>query len=447
MPKHNLKKLAQVVSLSLVASISMASDNTLRMLTSTVGGKTAGEHNRFVEYLSGQLDLDVTLIKPAGSFDQVMMTTLASGEKYDLINITTKDLDYLTAQGALMDMTPMIKQSKRLSDTDVIPQAEWDLIDRGGKLYGVPNKFEGGTMPVVRADWLQEMEMNVPASLDDWYQFFTGAKANYNAYGLTVAGLYDIQGFMSAAGVKAGYVIDKEGKRSIPYATDAAAEMYDWFGKLYKEGLLDPAFASNSGSDMTRQFLSNQTATVGYWDMWVGLFNNLRKIDNPEDSFLAKGVAGVPDKDGNIILRRGDSSIWVIPANADNPENAIKFLEFWHSEPGYLLGTLGLEGEDYYVENGNYTLTERGRQNGMDHGAPRVANPNWEHPIGLYEGIEQAQSIIMKYATPEYKPAEWLHAEKIVERYAFQAMSGRISGQQAVQSMQRELRRRRLIDS
>ena len=412
MKKPAIKRLAQVVALSIATSAAMASASTLRMLSPNVGGKIPAEHEMYVDYIAEELDMDVTLIRPSGSFDQVLMTSLASGEKYDLINITSSSLESLVAQGALVELSDLIAGSEHLSDREIIPQQEWDMIERDGKFYGVPMKFEGGTLPVVRADWLEAMDMEVPESLEDWHAFFRGAKENYDAYGITIAGLYDIQGFMSANGVKAGYVIDEDGSRTIPYSSDAAAEIYDWFAELYKEGLMDPAFATNNSSNMVNQFLSDQTATVGYWDMWVGLFNNTRQTQDPDTSFRAMGVAGVPDQEGNIILRRGDTSMWVMPRNAENRENAIKFLEFWHSEKGYLLGSLGLEDVHYTVEDGEFTLTERGHIAGMDHGSPRVSNQNWMHPIGLHDGIDEAQEIIMAHASQEYLPAEWNRAKR-----------------------------------
>ena len=442
-----IKRLAQAMTFSLAATAVMASADTLRILSPNVGGKIPAEHEMYVDYLSRELDMDVTLIRPSGNFNQVLMTSLAGGEKYDLINVTAKDLEVLLAQNALLEMTDMVAASGHLSDPDVIPQLEWDMIERDGKLYSVPMKFEGGTLPVVRADWLEAMDMDIPQSLDDWQAFFQGAKENYDAYGITIAGLYDIQGFMSANGVKAGYVIDEDGNRTIPYSSDAAADIYDWFGELYNEGLIDPAFATNNSSNMVNQFLSDQTATVGYWDMWVGLFNNSRKTQDPDTTFRAMGVAGVPDQEGNIILRRGDSSMWVMPRNAENPENAMKFLEFWHSEKGYLLGSLGLEEVHYTVEDGEYILTERGHVAGMDHGSPRVSNPNWVHPVGLHDGIDEAQEIIIEHASPEYLPAEWSRAQRIIERYAFQAMSGQMPGSEAVTRMRSELKRNRLIDA
>ncbi len=193
-------------------------------------------------------------------------------------------------------------------------------------------------------------------------------------------------------------------------------------------------------------FLSNKAATVTYWDMWVGLFNNIKLNDNPNDNFEAMGVAGVPDKDGNIILRRGDASLWAIPKKAKNKEKAIQFLEFWHTDEGYLLGSLGIEGYDYNKVDGQYILTEKGSEHNLDHGTPRVTSLTWKRPIPLPKGVSEAQDIISQYATPEFYPQDWPKAFGIVEKYALQAMRGDMSGQEAVAKMRKELLKAKLID-
>ncbi len=60
-----------------------------------------------------------------------------------------------------------------------------------------------------------------------------------------------------------------------------------------------------------------------------------------------------------------------------NVDLAVKFLEFWNSEKGYLLGTIGIEGHDYTVSGAEYTLTDIGTEHNMDHGSPRVQSKTW----------------------------------------------------------------------
>ncbi|MCR6671378.1 extracellular solute-binding protein [Devosia ginsengisoli] len=433
-----------VLAAALMVSTAMGAD--LRILTAVTGGKDAAEHEQFVAELEKHLGLDIEMVKPASDYNNVLFTSLASGERYDLIYGDSKMLPGLVEQGALTDVTDLVAASAVLSDETAIPAGEWQLFDIEGRKWAVPNKFEGGTLPTIRQDWLEESGLDTPVTLDDWTEFFRWAKAEKDAYGLSTSKLYDIQGYMSAEGVKAGYVL-VDGKRTIPYATPAAAAVYDWFGMLSKEGLLDPNFVTNGSGEFRNLFMTDRVAAVTYWDAWVGLFNNIMATDHPDSSFEAKGVSGVPGPDGEIILRRGDASLWMIPANAEHPENAIKFLEFWHSEPGYVLGTLGIEGVDYNkTADGQYELTEQGQAHGMDHGSPRVASTTWENPFPPLPGVEEAQAIIMEDATMEYLPAEWSEAAPIVEKHAFQAMLGEVTGAEAVEAMHAELLAAGLID-
>ena len=432
------------VTAAMITTGTFAAD--LRILSAVVGGKDPTEHELFVKELSAHLGLEVEMVKPESDYNNVLFTSLASGEQYDLVYGDSSMLATFVEQGAIMDVTDLVAASPVLSDEAVIPAAEWALFDLEGRKWAVPNKFEGGTMPTVRADWLEAWGMADPVTLDDWLAYFRKAKEEKGAYGLSTAGLYDIQGFMSAAGVKAGYVVEN-GKRTIPYATPAAAPIYDWFGTLSKEGLLDPAFPTNGSGDFRNLFMTDRAAAVTYWDAWVGLFNNIMATDHPESSFKAKGVNGVPGPDGNVILRRGNASLWFIPANAQHVENAIKFLEFWHSEPGYILGTVGIKDVDYTVNaDGSLALTEQGKAHGLDHGSPRVASTTWKNPFGALPGVEEAQAVIMENASIEYLPASWTDAQAIIQKYAYPAMLGEITGAEAVAKMDEELRAAGLID-
>jgi len=438
--------LAGLAAITVALTTTTVFSQDLRILSAVTGGKDAAEHELFVKELEQHLGIDIEMVKPEADYNNVLFTSLASGEQYDLVYGDSGMLANFIDQGAIMDLTDRIAASPVLSDPATIPQAEWALFDVEGRKWAVPNKFEGGTLPTVRADWLEEFGMADPVTLADWEAYWRKAKEAKGAYGISTAGLYDIQGYMSAVGVKYGYVM-ADGKRTVPYATPAAAEIYDWFGKMSKEGLVDPAFPTNGSGDFRSQFMTDRVATVTYWDAWVGLFNNIMATDHPESSFEAKGVNGVPGPDGQIMLRRGAASLWFVPANAQHVDNAIKFLEFWHSEPGYIMGTLGIKDVDYTVTaDGKYELTEQGKAHGMDHGAPRVASTTWQNPFPALPGVKAAQDIVLANSSIEYMPAGWADAQTIVQKYAYPAMLGEITGAEAVAKMDEELRAAGLID-
>jgi putative aldouronate transport system substrate-binding protein len=307
-------------------------------------------------------------------------------------------------------------------------------------------------MPTVRKDWLDKLNLKEPTTLDELYNVLKAFKeqdpdgnGEPDTYGLTTAGLYDIQGIMSAAGLKARYVV-KDGKRTIPYASDAAIPMYEWFANLSKEGILDPNFITNDGAKMRNLFLTDRVGMITYWDAWVGMFNDLRKQEDPNTTFRAAGIPSIPGPDGTILMRRGDPDFWIIPTNAEHPDAAKKFLEFWNSKEGITLGSLGVEGEDYTLSNGTYTLTEEGKSHNRDHGVPYWYNSTVKPAFEKSPGIQEAQDLATKYATLEVALPGWKDAEKIVTNYALKAMSGQMPAKDAVAAMQKELKAANLID-
>ncbi|MBB6731723.1 extracellular solute-binding protein [Cohnella sp. CBP 2801] len=439
------------------AGSSQAADTVggkLAILTGNVGGKTPEGNEKFAKALGDKLGMDVTLDKPASDYDQKVLTALGSGAKYDLIEVSDlAKLNTFIDQGVVTDLTDFVKQSSVLSDPSVIPSAEWDqLKGEDGKIYGVFSKFQGATMPIVRKDWLNKLNLQEPKTLDELYNVLKAFKENdpdgngkADTYGLSTSGLYDIQGIMSAAGLKYRYVM-KDGKRTIPYASDAAIPMYEWFAKLVKEGIMDPNFVTNDTAKMRNLFLADRVGMITYWDAWVGMFNSLKQQENPNTTFDAEGMASIPGPDGTILMRRGDPDFWIIPKNAPHPDAAKKFLEFWQSQDGITLGSLGVEGYDYTVDNGTYTLTDVGKQANMDHGVPYWYNSSVKSPFPPLPGVEDAMALSKQYATLEVSLSTWPDAEKIVTNYALKAMSGQMPAKDAVAQMQKELKAANLID-
>ena len=140
--------LAVVVVVAPVASAAK-----LRIVSSISGGKDPEEVELFAKEVSEHLGIEVEWIRPY--CDDFLQTALRAGERCDLIYLNTPFMDVLVAEGALMPLTDFIKNSPILSDPDVIPTEEWEMLRYpDGEIYSVFNKYEGGTMPVIRADWL-----------------------------------------------------------------------------------------------------------------------------------------------------------------------------------------------------------------------------------------------------------------------------------------------------
>jgi putative aldouronate transport system substrate-binding protein len=428
-------------------------EKKLRIMAGVVGGKTPEEMVLFekeIERLSG---IQAHIEKPASDYDKVLMAAMSAGEKYDLLHVSKSTMNLLIEQGILSPLTEFVNSSEMLSDNAVIPTDEWEQVRaEDGQIYGVFMKFQGGTMPIVRQDWLDKLDLETPKTLDDFYNVLKAFKerdpdgnGKDDTYGLSTAGLYEIQGFMSAAGVKQRYVME-DGKRVIPYATDAAIPVYEFFAKLYKEGIMDPNFVTNDTGMMRNMFLTDRVGMVTYWDAWVGMFNNMKQQEDPNTAFVAKGIPGAEGPNGDVMLRRGDPDVWVMPINAEHPETAKEFLEFWHTKEGITLGSIGIQDHDYTVKDGKMELTEIGEEHSGDHGVPFCYNTNVEPPFGKLPGVQDAQDLIKQYGSLELTLPGWTEAEKIVNNYSFKAMTGDMSAADAVAGMQKELKAANLID-
>lgn len=425
---------------------------TLRILSAVVGGKTPEEDALFAQEITRLTGIEVELVHPTADYNEKMLADLAAGVQYDLIYTNQDTVQTLVADEVLTDLTDQIKNSKILSNPTVIPPEEWEMVAIDGKYYSAFQKFEGSRMITLRQDWLDKLGLETPRTLDDLYTTMVALRDGdpvgdgSQPLGLGTAGTYDIQPFMSAEGVLPGYV-DVDGKRTIPYATEAAIPVYEWLAKLYAEGLYDPNFATATTADFRNLFMTDKLSMVTYWDTWVGLFNAQVHAANPDSPFQAIGIAAAEGPDGTVILNRGQPSVWTIPVNANDPETAFTFIEWWNTFPGITLGSLGILDNDYTVEGDTYTLTEIGTEHAMDHGDPTPYNSNWTNPIGTLPGLKEAQEITKAHGYLAVQGPDWgPSVAPILDENIIKMILGDLSPADGVAAMQDALLGAGLID-
>jgi putative aldouronate transport system substrate-binding protein len=396
---------------ALLAQLPM-SGKKLKVLSAVVGGKTPDEDALFAQEFTRLTGIEMELVHPTADYDQKLQADLAAGVEYDLIYTNQSTVETLVTQEVLTDLTDRIPNSAILSNPTVIPTVEWEMVDIDGKKYSAFQKFEGSRMITLRQDWLDKLGLEQPKTLDDLYNTMVALRDGdpvgdgSKPLGLGTSGIYDIQPFMSSEGVLPGYV-EVDGKRTIPYATEAAIPVYEWLAKVFAEGLYDPNFATATTADFRNLFMTDKLSMVTYWDTWVGLFNAQVHAANPDSPFQAVGIPAAEGPDGKIVLSRGQPSVWTIPVNAPDPDTAFFFIEWWHTFPGITLGSLGIEGNDYTVSGGKYELTATGVEHAMDHGQPTPYNSNWTNPIGELPGLKDAQALTKEYGYLAEEGPDW----------------------------------------
>ncbi len=443
--------LCLVLALSALASVAMAETATgsVRILANVTGGKDEEEMTLWAQALSEATGLDVTVEKPASDYNNVLMQKLSANESYDLIYLGASQYMNLVEQGALTDLTDYIANSEILSNN--VPASEWEDLKIDGRIYAGFNKRELHVLVNLNKVMLEKAGVNyqeIEPTLDGYYDVFKKlreANPSEDFYPLNtiMSENWDLQPWMASVGLKGGVVVDEtDGKTYVPYATDAAAPVWEWFKKLYDEKLLDPSSFVDKTKDMRNKMgaASQQTAVDVDWAAWVGLHNaNAAAGGVDVADYEIVSLPGCKTPDGSYMLRKGGASLFAVPINATNVEGAVKVLEYFATQEGGVLLSLGIKDHDYTVDaNGNYALTEIGASHAMDHGAPVPIDKDFVNPIGLNLGVEEALTYLDYASIERIIPNEGDY-KSIVGKWAISIIKGEVSTLDGLASMRSEL--------
>lgn len=430
-------------------SAQIESTDAVQILTSVTGGKDEEEMGVFEDKLGELAGYPVEMEQPASDYNTVLLQQLrAGGEGLDLIYFDQSQMYDLIEQGALLDITEHVENSEILSNN--VPQEEWDGIEVDGSYYAGFNKQEVHRVVNVNQEILDEHGLELEEeSLEGYYNLFQEMKDsvdNENFYPLNavISDVWDIQPWMAAEGLVSGVVEDENGNQTVPYASDEAVVVWEWLAQLFEEGLLDPSSLTDDSTAMRNKFQSGDTGVVVDWIAWTGLYNANAQDDYPEN-FNAVPAGGAQTPDGEYILSKGGASLWGIPASSDNVEGAIAVLETFATQEGGELLSVGIEGHDYEVENGEYVLTEVGEDHGNDHGAPFPIYKDFQMPVELNPGVEEGLEFFEYAEVPTMGP-ETTEANEIIAEQAILILQGDVSAAEGVENMQNNLRDSGIID-
>lgn len=423
----------------------------VKVLTAVTGGKDEPGMKAWVQELNKETGLNVTMDKPA-DYNSTLMQKLQAGEKYDLIYLGQDQLPYLAQQGAIKDITDLVKNSKTLSDPNIVPQSEWDAIKVDGKIYAGFNKREVERVVNINSVIASKAGVdvnNIDPTLDGYYNVFKKMKASdkdtgFYPFNTDFTQVFDLQPWFASVGLKGGIVVDQSGKKTVPWSSDASAPVWEWFRKLYSEGLMDKDSVTDTTKELRNKFQSGKTGVDVDWAAWTGLYNANVGSKYPEQ-FKAVPLPGVKTPDGSYMLTKGGASLWAIPTNAQNVEGAMKLLEFFATQKGGELLTVGVPGYDYNVVDGKYVLTDIGKKAAGDHGAPVPIDSQFKNPIGLNPGFQDALKFI-QYSSIEKNLPETSKYTQIFAKYAVQIVRGDVSVSQGLANMRNELKQAKVID-
>lgn len=224
--------------------------------------------------------------------------------------------------------------------------------------------------PQFRKDWLDELGLAAPETIDEWYNVLKAFKEKKNiefpfsfrqnpGAGANDLGVGD--GLPGAWGVGRSFYLDGNTVKFGPIEPgykDYLTTMNKWFN----EKLIDPDFASQDLKTWRAKVTDNKVgAFLGYTGGGMGYFYDLLKKDNPTFTLV-----GVP----NPVLKKGEKSKfgqkdWPVAYALAQITTACKYqvevtkwLDYGYGEEGHILFNFGIEGKSFTWENGYPKYTE-----------------------------------------------------------------------------------------
>jgi putative aldouronate transport system substrate-binding protein len=227
----------------------------------------------------------------------------------------------------------------------------------------------------IRNDWLKDLNLQTPTTIDEWYTVLKAFKEQKNATaplswagatnpGDPFAGLIFGGAFVGAYGILNTFYM-QDGKVKYGPFEPGYKDFLTTMAKWYKEGLIDKNFASTDLKAFDANFLSGKTgASAMNVGGGIGKYVPAFKDKDPKADLqpapyptLKKGETPEFGQRDNPFAA-GNNGLDCITPNSKNVEIAAKWLDYGYSEEGNLLNNFGIEGVSYKMENGSPVMTD-----------------------------------------------------------------------------------------
>lgn len=256
---------------------------------------------------------------------------------------------------------------------DANPDVDKMIKTDDGTYYCFPfirggEKLKTSTGLMVRGDWLEELGMEVPATMDEWYDVLTAFKEKKGAsapftYWYSSQGLTDNNPFAYAYGAPRNFYIGDDNKVHFGAIEDGYKEYLQTMNKWMSEGLLDVDLATLTNDQVSAKVTNGAAgASFGWCGSNLGTWTTAARATE-EDFSLVPAPYPTVEKGAKPEFGQKDSAYVnmgnaVITTSCENVELAARLLDYAYSEEGHMLFNFGIEGTSYTVENGQPVYTD-----------------------------------------------------------------------------------------
>ncbi len=294
---------------------------------------------------------------------------VASGEFPDIIEYTWSGYgpDKAIKDGIILPLNELIDayapNVKKIYDEN--PEIAKTAKTDSGKYFSmgivaVEDKLNTSGGLIIRQDWLDELGLAMPETIDEWYTVLKAFKEKKGATApLSFSRGEAYLGVFTGAFKTTFDFYVKDGKVVFGPMDDECKDFLITMNKWYEEGLLDNNFSTNDAATIRANMLNGVTA-VSYGGLG-GTMGALMDAAT-EPGYKLAGAPYPTHKKGETPMFGQTNPKFIanaaISVKCKNPELAIKFLDYGYSEEGKMLMNFGTEGVSYEMKDGYPAYTE-----------------------------------------------------------------------------------------
>ncbi|MDR1914137.1 MAG: extracellular solute-binding protein [Clostridiales bacterium] len=266
-------------------------------------------------------------------------------------------LDKGIADGVILRLNDLIESSapnyKYFLETIPITQKEASTNEGNyAAFYSI--SVDGPQPPwmgmVVRKDWLDSLNMEVPVTFDDWHTMLTAFKEEKGAIAPMMLQNY---GYVPLDIFHGGYGFANSAEyfqidNVIHYAPleEGHREYVQMMNQWFTEGLIDQDFASKEDFTPAKDYTTTGKAGA-FWEMYHVISSNYDMAT--EEGYELIAVAAPSKTAGEQLHVRQTNTTtgmvsWALTSAASDPEKIVKWIDYGYSPEGDILAAYGVEG-------------------------------------------------------------------------------------------------------
>ncbi|KGP80297.1 MULTISPECIES: extracellular solute-binding protein [unclassified Paenibacillus] len=375
---------------------------------------------------------------PANQAKEAINVLLTSGELPDMIEYewsnypggpekAIKDGYILRLNDIIDQHAPHLKQY--LSEH---PDIDMQIRTASGSYYAFPfiqgqDKLRTYQGPIIRKDWLDELGLDVPTTIDEWHTMLQAFKDKKGADApLTFLGvpnpLFGIEGggFIGAFGIKKGFFVEdghiKFGAQEPEYKAFLAL-----FREWYAEGLIDKNLAAvDSETQDTNMTTGRSGASIWNAGAGIGTWLPILQETDPNAQLVPAPYPvmnkGDRPKFGQLAPAIGSSGV-AISSNSRHVEEAARMLDYGYGPEGHLLFNFGIEGVSFEMKDGYPTYTDTILKN-PDKWSPAQALAMYTRASYFGPFVQDTRYMEQYYILPEQKEAVqlWSNTDAVLHQ-------------------------------